>query len=88
VRLSGALASEDIARLGERARAALERTRHRLVLDLEQLTHLEQEAAHRLAETLRDHRERIRILAPTTLSHPGVKAALAVFALYHGGFGA
>jgi haloalkane dehalogenase len=85
LRLSGALASEDVGRLAERARVALERTRHRLVLDLEHLTHLEQEAAQRLAETLRDHRERIRILAPATLAHPGVRAALAVFALYHGG---
>jgi radical SAM superfamily enzyme YgiQ (UPF0313 family) len=85
LRLSGPLASDDVARLAERARSALERTRHRLVLDLEHLTHLEQEAAHRLAETLRDHRERIRILAPATFSHPGVRAALAVFALYHGG---
>jgi len=88
VRLAGALQSEDAARLAERARAALERTRNRLVLDLEHLTHLEQEAAQRLAETLREHRHRIRILAPAAFNHPGVSAALAVFALYHGGFGA
>ena len=56
----------------------------RLVLDLKGLTQFDSEAAEHLAEILRDHRARIRILAPASLAHPGVAAALAVFSVYHG----
>jgi anti-anti-sigma regulatory factor len=88
VRLDGALETEEAARLAHQVREALRRTRDRLVLDLKRLTQFEGEAAQRLAEILHDYRERIRILAPATVGHPGVAAALAVFSLYNGpGFG-
>ena len=84
VRLNGVLESEDAARLACQMRRALRRTRDRLVLDLNRLTELENEAAKNLAESLRDYRERIRILAPAGLSRPDVARTLAVFSLYHG----
>jgi radical SAM superfamily enzyme YgiQ (UPF0313 family) len=84
VRLHGALEAEEAGRLAHRVRDALHETRDRLVLDLKGLTHFEGGAAARMAEILQDHRERIRILAPAAMGHPGVAAALAVFSLYHG----
>jgi haloalkane dehalogenase len=82
VQLRGALVSADAEQLAVRVRKALERTRNRLVLDLERLTDLEREAAQALATALRDYRDRIRILVPASL--PEAAAALGVFALYHG----
>jgi len=84
LRLRGALEAEDAGLLADRIREALQRTRDRLVLDLERLTGFEHEAAHKIAEALGEHRERIRILGPAILAKPGVAAALAVFSLYQG----
>ena len=83
LQLGGTLAREDAAMFAKRVRSALERTRNRLVLDLERLTHFEHDAATAIATALREHRARIRILVPSTMNHPGVRAALAIFALYH-----
>jgi haloalkane dehalogenase len=82
--LHGALHAADAARLSKQVREALHRTRDHLVLDLQRLTQLDGEAAQRMVEALREHRARIRILAPRTLAHPGVAAALSMFSLYHG----
>ena len=82
VRLDGVLRAEEAARLASQVKAALQRTRNRLVLDMKRLTELEGEAAQCLAQILSDYRERIRILAPA--SHCGVATALAAFSLYHG----
>jgi len=84
LRLHGALAADDCARIAHQAREALQHTRDRLVLDLKGLTHLDSAAAEHLSASLREHRARIRILAPASLAHPGVAAALAVFSVYHG----
>lgn len=84
VRLQGDLEAEDAGRLADSLRRALYSTRDRLVLDLKQLTHFEGDAATRMAQTLREYSERIRILAPASLNHPGVTDALAIFSLYHG----
>ena len=84
VQLDGVLGAEEAARLASQVKAALQRTRNRLVLDMKRLTELEGEAAQCLAQILCDYRERIRILAPATLSHSGVATALAAFSLYHG----
>jgi radical SAM superfamily enzyme YgiQ (UPF0313 family) len=84
VRLQGTLKAEQASTLAEKLREALHSTRDRLVLDLKRLTHFEGEADLRLAETLRDYSERIRILAPSAMSHPGLGAVLTLFSLYHG----
>ncbi len=83
IHLNGALGSEDAAHFADLVREALERTRNHLVLDLKRLTQLEAEAAQRLADALGEYRQRIRILAPSALSHSRFAAALAVFGLYH-----
>ncbi len=88
LRLDGVLNPEDAAQFASRLRETMAQTRERIVLDLKQLTLFETEAAQHLAETLREYRDRISVLGPTTLRHPGVAAALTVFSLYHGpGFG-
>ncbi len=84
VRLDGVLGAEEAARLAAQVKTALQRTRNHLVLDMKRLTELEGEAAHCLAQILSDYRDRIRILAPATLSHSHVATALAAFSLYHG----
>jgi hypothetical protein len=83
LRLNGALGAEDCARIARQAREALQHTRDRLVLDLKGLTHFDSTAAEHLSASLCEHRARIRILAPASLAHPGVAAALAVFSVYH-----
>ncbi len=83
LRLDGELGTEAAARISKQVREALRRRRDRLVLDLKRLTHFDESAARSMAEALRDHRERIRILAPAALAHPGVAAALSIFSLYH-----
>ena len=89
VRLEGVLQPDEAGRLAHKLRAALQSTRDRLVLDLKRLTHFEGETAMQLANILRAHRDRIRILAPPSMNHPGVAAALAIFSLYNGpSFGA
>ncbi|MHC4815281.1 MAG: B12-binding domain-containing radical SAM protein [Planctomycetota bacterium] len=87
LRLRGELREMDAARLSERLRRALQRTRDSLVLDFKRLTQLEREAAQRLADALQDHRDRIRILVPSTLMAQGVAAAFAMFTLQHVPFG-
>ena len=82
VRLDGELGVEQAARFARKLKKNLANTREKIVLDLKRLTELEAEGAHRLAATLAEYRGRIRILAPATLAHPGVAAALAVFTLY------
>ncbi len=84
LRVDGALGAEGSARIARQTREALRRTRDRLVLDLKGLTQFDGDAAQHLADGLREHRARIRILAPASLSHPGVAAALAIFSVYHG----
>jgi hypothetical protein len=84
VRLQGDLEAEDAGPLADRLRAALKTTRDRLVLDLEQLTHLEGDAAVRMAKTLREYRSRIRIRLPVSMSYSGMAAALTTFSVYHG----
>jgi radical SAM superfamily enzyme YgiQ (UPF0313 family)/ABC-type transporter Mla MlaB component len=75
LRVQGALGRDEMARMVAQAREALRRSRDRLVLDLKGLTHIDSEAAQHMSEVLREHRARIRILAP---------ASLATFSLYHG----
>jgi hypothetical protein len=59
----------------------LRRRKERLVLDLENLAKAERAAVERLAEQLRSHRERIRVIMPAHAAHE--LAALAVmFAIY------
>ncbi len=84
LRLEGMLQSEDAARLAERVRDALQRTRDHLVLDFERLKELETGAARSFVEALGEYRGRIRILTPDALASPGAVAALAVFSLYQG----
>lgn len=81
LRLEGLLSSEDAVRLAESLGDALRRTRDHLVLDVERLIELEQDAAAQLAERLREFKARIRILTPSEVS-PAAAAALAVFTLY------
>ena len=88
LRLSGDLGHVDSAQFANRVRRALARTKNRLVLDLKPLTQFDRDAAERMADALRDYRDRIRILAPATFGKPGVAAALAVFTMHSGpGFG-
>jgi len=82
LRLSGDLLHEDSATFSIKVRNALRRTKNRLVLDLKPLTQFDGEAARRMADALRDYRDRIRIQAPATFASPGVAAALAAFTLY------
>ena len=84
LRLDGMLRSEDAARVAQRVRDALQRTRDHLVLDFERLKELEAEAARSFVEALKVYRGRIRILTPNTLMSPGAAAALAAFSLYQG----
>ena len=79
VRVEGELLAAGAGRLAESLRNALERKRERVVLDLERLGRLEHEAAERISEILRAHRDRIRLVLPRL----GEVAALtAMFALY------
>ncbi|MBK7645043.1 MAG: hypothetical protein IPJ19_18685 [Planctomycetes bacterium] len=83
LRLHGAMRAEDTARIAQQTREALRRTRDRLVLDLKGLNNFDGESAQHLADVLGEYRARIRILAPSTLAHPGVTTALAAFSVYH-----
>jgi hypothetical protein len=82
LRLRGELREPDAARLSARLRRALQRTGDSLVLDCKRLTQLERAAAQRLADTLQEYRDRIRILVPSALMQQGVAAAFAVFVLH------
>jgi hypothetical protein len=79
VRVEGELAAAGAGRLAEAIREALERKRERVVLDFERLARLEREASERIAETLRAHRDRIRLVLPRLGE---VAAMAAMFALY------
>jgi len=79
VRVKGDLAAAGAGRLADALLRALDRRRERVVLDLEALARLEREAAERIAETLRTHRERIRLVLPRLGE---VAAMAAMFALY------
>jgi len=74
--LEGMLHSEDAARVAERVRRALRRTRDHLVLDFERLKELEAEAAYRFVEALEEYRERIRVLVPNAIDNEAVLAVL------------
>jgi len=86
--LHGDLGTADANRVADRIRAALQRSRENIVLDLERLTRFEREAAQRIVATLGEYRQRIQVLAPAALASPGAAAALACFTLYQeGGLG-
>jgi hypothetical protein len=79
VRVEGKLAEAGASRLAASLREALEKKKERLVLDLTRLGRIEKEAAEHMAETLRFHRHRIRVILPKV----GEFASLAaIFSLY------
>jgi len=79
VSVQGSLAQAGAARLAADLGQALERKKERIVLDLTRLARFESEAAHHMADALRAHRQRIRVLLPRA----GEFASLtAVFSLY------
>ncbi|MBI4376587.1 MAG: hypothetical protein HY549_09085 [Elusimicrobia bacterium] len=81
VRVEGLLSASQAHELGAQLRAALERGREHLVLDLTKLTHLCPDAAKKLATNLRRSRQRVRLITPT-FAHPRVAVWLALFDLY------
>jgi hypothetical protein len=79
VRVEGRLAAAGAKRLAEDLRVALDRKKERVVLDLSRLARLEHEAADRMAEGLRNYKDRIRVILPKV----GEFASLAaIFTLY------
>jgi haloalkane dehalogenase len=79
VSVHGSLARAGAGRLAARLGQVLERKKERIVLDLTHLPRLESEAAHHMADALRTHSHRIRVLLPRA----GELASLAaVFSLY------
>jgi hypothetical protein len=79
VSVHGSLAREGAGRLAAGLGQGLERQKERIVLDLTCLARFESEAAHHMADALRSHRHRIRVLLPRA----GEFASLAaVFSLY------
>jgi hypothetical protein len=79
VSVAGTLSAEGAERLANNLVAGLRRRKERLVLDLHRIVKAEGEALVRLAENLRAHRPRVRVVLPEA----GELAALAVlFAMY------
>ncbi len=79
VQVEGRLADAGAGRLAAALRRVMERKGERIVLDLARLSRIEHAAADRIAEALRVHRHRIRIILPRI----GEFASLtAVFNLY------
>ncbi|MFH0946158.1 MAG: radical SAM protein [Planctomycetota bacterium] len=83
LRLDGELRPEHAETLSLRIEKALRHTRDRLVIDLKRLTETDTEAVMHMIQTLRQYRDRIRVVVPTALGHPLAAAALAVFVLYN-----
>ncbi|MFO0984971.1 MAG: radical SAM protein [Planctomycetota bacterium] len=79
VRLEGSLATASAKQLASQLQHALERRRERVVLDLARLVQLERDAWDRLAERLRAHRHRIRVVAPKIEQ---IAALVTLFGLY------
>ncbi len=79
VRVAGTLNTAGAERLAADLARSMRRRKERLVLDLERLAESESAAIDRLAEQLREYRDRIRIVLPEA----GQFAALAaLFAIY------
>jgi hypothetical protein len=64
VRVEGQLALRGAEKLVSGLRKALRRTEDQLCLDLEHLLRVEREAVDKIAEGLREYRDRIRIMTP------------------------
>jgi haloalkane dehalogenase len=79
VRVEGRLAAAGAKRLAEDLRVALDRKKERVVLDLSRLARLEHEAADRMAEGLRNYKDRIRVILPKV----GEFASLAAIFTLH-----
>ncbi len=79
VRVEGRLALSGAEKLVAGLRKALGRTEDRLVLDLVHLLQVEREAVERIAEGLKEYRDRIRIVMPL---RGEVAALAALFTLY------
>jgi radical SAM superfamily enzyme YgiQ (UPF0313 family) len=78
VRVAGSLNVAGAERLAAGLADGLRRRKERLVLDLEDLVKTERAALERLAEQLRSHRQRIRVILPAV----GEFAALSVLFAY------
>ena len=79
VRVEGKLAPSEAKKLVSGLRKALRRTEDRLVLDLVHLLQVEREAVERIAEGLKEYRDRIRIVMPLT---DEIAVLAALFTLY------
>jgi len=79
VSVHGSLAQAGAGRLATELGKVLERKKERLVLDLTRLARFESEAAHHMAEALRSHQHRVRILLPRAGEFASIAA---IFSLY------
>ena len=79
VSVEGRLAVLGAGRLAAGLRRAMGRSKVRVVLDMERLRQIEHEAAEKIAEALREHRDRIRVILPRVGEFASIAA---VFSLY------